>query len=105
MRSHDAQPNLFVWIDPDQCTGAGLCVDQCPDLFVVREDGIASLVGTDGEPVEEQGPAGISPVPRRLHDQALAAALSCPGECIFLEDINIDAELEECAPDVNSSSS
>ena len=80
--------NMFVWIDPDQCTGAGLCVDQCPDLFVVLEDGIACLRGTDGEPqTDAQGAAGITPVPRRLTDQALAAALSCPGECIFLEEI------------------
>ena len=31
---------MQVWIDQDCCTGAGLCVDHCPDLFVVLEDGI-----------------------------------------------------------------
>jgi ferredoxin len=89
MRSHEAQSSLFVWVDPDQCTGAGLCVDQCPDLFVVLEDGIACVIGPDGDPRDDEtGVAAITPVPQRLADQALAAALSCPGECIYLEDIN-----------------
>jgi ferredoxin len=89
MRNRAAESNLFVWIDPDQCTGAGLCVDQCPDLFVVLEDGIACLVGPNGQPTtDEVGVAAIMPVPRKLIEPALAAALSCPGECIFLEEIN-----------------
>jgi ferredoxin len=92
MRSQLGASKLFVWIDPDQCTGAGLCVDQCPDLFVVLEDGIACLVGADGQPrTEEVGAAAVMPVPRGLVDEALAAALSCPGECIFLEDIDTGA--------------
>ena len=74
---------MHVWIDPDMCTGAGLCVDQCPDLFEVLEDGIATVRGPDGEPAV--GPTTM--VPPRLVDQAVAAALSCPGECIFLEEI------------------
>ena len=32
--------HMLVWIDQDCCTGAGLCVDHCPDLFVVLDDGI-----------------------------------------------------------------
>ena len=88
MRGAKATSNLFVWIDPDQCTGAGLCVDQCPDLFVVLEDGIACVVGPDGQPLTEYtGPAGVTNVPAGLGDQALAAALSCPGECIYVEEI------------------
>ena len=34
---------MRVWIDQDCCTGGGLCVDHCPDLFVVLEDGIGSV--------------------------------------------------------------
>jgi ferredoxin len=79
---------MFVWIDPDLCTGAGLCVDQCPDLFEVMEDGIACVIGPDGQPrSDDVGAASVTAVPPRLVDQALAAALSCPGKCIFLEDI------------------
>ncbi|NCX05803.1 MAG: ferredoxin, partial [Actinobacteria bacterium] len=25
---------MRVWIDQDLCTGDGLCVDLCPDVFV-----------------------------------------------------------------------
>ena len=28
---------MRVWIDEDWCTGAGLCVDHCPDIFVVLD--------------------------------------------------------------------
>lgn len=31
---------MLIWIDQDCCTGAGLCVDHCPELFIVLEDGI-----------------------------------------------------------------
>ncbi|HEY2430276.1 MAG TPA: ferredoxin, partial [Acidimicrobiales bacterium] len=30
-----------VWIDQDLCTGDGLCVDHCPEAFVLLEDGIS----------------------------------------------------------------
>ena len=74
---------MQVWIDQDCCTGAGLCVDHCPDLFVVLEDGIGyvhvgRLVITDAAPT-------AVPVPRR-HEQAVIDAVErCPGECIYLE--------------------
>ena len=32
---------MRVWIDQDLCTGDGLCIDHCPDVFVQLEDGIA----------------------------------------------------------------
>ena len=32
---------MRVWIDQDLCTGDGLCLDHCPDVFVQLEDGIA----------------------------------------------------------------
>ncbi|NCZ90909.1 MAG: ferredoxin, partial [Actinobacteria bacterium] len=25
---------MRVWIDQDLCTGDGLCIDHCPDVFV-----------------------------------------------------------------------
>ena len=33
--------SMRVWIDQDLCTGDGLCVDHCPDVFTQLEDGIA----------------------------------------------------------------
>ncbi|MEY2420685.1 MAG: ferredoxin [Acidimicrobiaceae bacterium] len=80
---------MFVWIDPDLCTGDGLCTDHCPDLFVLLEDGISYVIGPDGQACNDPGgAASIAPVPHRLADQALAAAIDCPGECIFLEEID-----------------
>jgi ferredoxin len=73
---------MLVWIDQDCCTGAGLCVDRCPDLFVVLEDGIGYV--HDGESVLTT-PTARSVVPVRLERDAIDAAEHCPGECIYLE--------------------
>jgi ferredoxin len=55
---------MRVWIDQDLCTGDGLCVDHCPDVFVQLEDGIVAA--------------------RHVGD-VIHAAETCPGECIFIE--------------------
>lgn len=73
---------MLVWIDQDCCTGAGLCVDRCPDLFVVLEDGIGYV--HDGESVLTD-PNARSLVPARHERDAIDAAEHCPGECIYLE--------------------
>jgi ferredoxin len=76
---------MRVWIDQDLCTGDGLCLDHCPDVFVQLEDGIA-YVSEAGAPLNDPGGAGsLAWVPRRLHSAAVAAAEDCPGECIFIE--------------------
>jgi ferredoxin len=76
---------MQVWIDQDLCTGDGLCVDHCPDVFVQLEDGIA-YVKEDGHPANDPG-GSASPVwvPVRRQADVVAAALDCPGECIFIE--------------------
>ena len=38
------------------CTGDGLCVDHCPEVFVLLEDGI-SYVMADGRPRNDPGGA------------------------------------------------
>ena len=76
---------MRVWIDQDLCTGDGLCLDHCPDVFVQLEDGIA-YVCEDGVPGNDPGSSGsLALVPLRHHTQVLHAALECPGECIFVE--------------------
>jgi ferredoxin len=72
---------MRVWIDQDCCTGAGLCVDHCPELFVVLEDGIGYV--HDGSDVIS-GTASV-PVPRRYEQAAIDAVERCPGECIYLD--------------------
>ena len=83
---------MRVWIDQDLCTGDGLCVDHCPDVFVQLEDGIA-YVAEMGEPLNDPGGSGSLAVVRERDLAAVVQAADvCPGECIFIE---IDAAFEE----------
>lgn len=76
---------MRVWIDQDLCTGDGLCVDHCPDVFVQLEDGIA-YVAERGEPLNDPGGAGsLAVVVVRDYAAVVQAADVCPGECIFVE--------------------
>ena len=76
---------MRVWIDQDLCTGDGLCLDHCSDVFVQLEDGIAYV--TEGEYVlNDPGGAGSLARVHPRHEQAVIhAAVACPGECIFIE--------------------
>src|SRR4029077_14959708 len=74
---------MQVWIDQDCCTGAGLCVDHCPELFVVLDDGIGYV--HDGGLVFTDLSHPAVPVPRRYEQAAIDAVERCPGECIYLE--------------------
>ena len=76
---------MRVWIDQDLCTGDGLCVDLCADVFVQLEDGIA-YVAARGEPLNDPGGGGsLADVPMRDFAAVVQAADVCPGECIFVE--------------------
>ena len=76
---------MRVWIDQDLCTGDGLCVDHCPNVFVQLEDGIAYVV-EDGAVLNDPGSsASLAMIPERSIDAVLEAADRCPGECIFVE--------------------
>jgi ferredoxin len=76
-----------VWVDQDLCTGDGLCTDHCPDVFMLLEDGLSYVRDSTGSACNDPGGRlSIVAVPPRFVDQAIAAALDCPGECIFLED-------------------
>jgi ferredoxin len=74
---------MRVWIDQDCCTGAGLCVDHCPEIFVVLEDGIG-YIHDGGLPITDADHPSII-VPRRHERAAIDAVERCPGECIYLE--------------------
>ena len=76
---------MRVWIDQDLCTGDGMCVDHCPDVFVQLEDGIAYVV-EGGEVLNDPGGSGsLAWVSERNIADAIHAAELCPGECIFIE--------------------
>jgi len=76
---------MRVWIDQDLCTGDGLCLDHCPDVFVQLEDGIA-YVAEGGVTLNDPGGSGsLALVRDRDVQRVVDAALDCPGECIFIE--------------------
>ena len=76
---------MRVWIDQDLCTGDGLCMDHCPDVFVLLEDGI-SYVKENGRACHDPGGSQqLALVPPRLERAVIDAAEVCPGECIFVE--------------------
>lgn len=83
---------MRVWIDQDLCTGDGLCVDHCPDVFVQLEDGIAYVRDPEGPLNDPGGSGSLAEVPARRIQAAIDAAEDCPGECIFIElDAVVDA--------------
>lgn len=76
---------MRVWIDQDLCTGDGICVDHCADVFVQLEDGIA-YVAEGGQSLNDPGGSGsLALVPPRRFSDVIHAAEMCPGECIFIE--------------------
>ena len=77
---------MRVWIDQDLCTGDGLCTDHCPEVFVLLDDGISYVHDGDVVGNDPGGPGSTVTVPARLEAAVIAAALDCPGECIFIEE-------------------
>ena len=76
---------MRVWIDQDLCTGDGLCVDHCPDVFTLLDDGIAYVVES-GQVLNDPGGSGsLAVVAPRNERDVIEAADVCPGECIFFE--------------------
>ena len=90
-------PKYKVWIDQDLCTGDGLCVEICPKVFAMHDDGLAyvkevawpSIAGPppakEGETPVHKGSKGLADVPDDILDDVVEAAEECPGECIFVE--------------------
>ena len=76
---------MRVWIDQDLCTGDGLCVDHCSDVFVQLEDGIAYVVEGNVVLNDPGGSGSAASVDTRNHQSVVMAADVCPGECIFIE--------------------
>ena len=90
---------MRVWIDQDLCTGDGLCVDHCHDVFTLLEDGIAYVVESDQVQNDPGGSGSLAAVAPRLVESVIRAAEVCPGECIFIEidavaDADVDAAVD-----------
>lgn len=55
----------------DTCTGCGLCVETCPEVFEMGDDSMAKVKK--------------DPVPKEQEDACREAAAGCPVEAIVLE--------------------
>lgn len=58
-------------VDPEACTGCGLCVDTCPVVFVLKDE-LAVVIA--------------DPIPDEAEDAAQLAADDCPVEAIKIEE-------------------
>ena len=60
-------------VDPDLCTGCGICEDICPDVFEIGDDGLSHVI--DPNACEDAGCCG-------------EAADECPEGAITIEQEN-----------------
>lgn len=83
---------MRVWIDQDLCTGDGLCIELCPEIFGWGNDGLAyvkevawpDVFNSTNDPVYKMA-QGTASVPDSLAEATIESAEECPGECIFIE--------------------
>lgn len=62
---------MKVCVDVEVCTGCGPCVDICPEVFEMNDEGIAIVK--------------MNPVSSELEDSCREAADSCPTDAISIE--------------------
>ena len=62
---------MKVRIDTNLCSGDELCVDACPEVFVMQD---------------EISTVKVSEVPAELEEDVRDAADSCPTEAIIIEE-------------------
>jgi ferredoxin len=63
---------MNVRVDPDLCTGCGLCVETCPEVFEMLDSGVARAI--------------IEEVPENLQPNVKEAADDCPPAAIIVSD-------------------
>jgi ferredoxin len=76
---------MRVYVDQLSCTGAGQCELLAPDIFVVGDDGLATVKDSSGALLPDGGAGEGVEVPAALEAQVRDAADVCPGACILLQ--------------------
>lgn len=95
IRLADVSEALAVWIDQDECTGDGLCVQYAPEVFEFDVDGLAYVKDADGQLL--QAPGARAPVPASLRLDVIDSAKDCPGTCIHIVRVQDGAEVGDPA--------
>jgi ferredoxin len=75
-----------VWIDQEECTGDGLCIQESPTVFEMDIDGLAYVKDANG--VLQQSRGASVTVPDGLLDVIVGAAEECPGNCIYVRRVS-----------------
>lgn len=57
-------------VNVDECTGCEVCVQTCPDVFQMNDDGVAEVTNPTGAP----------------EDEIQEAIDACPVQCIVWEE-------------------
>ena len=71
---------MRVWIDQDLCTGDGICMDHCPEVFTILEDGIAYVKEGGFALNDPGGSRSLAEVPERFEQVVVDCSWQCPGE-------------------------
>lgn len=66
-----------IYVDRDECIGAGTCVECAPNVFALDDEDIAVVLDP----------------PWDDDDAILAAAQDCPQECVYLFDVDTDDQV------------
>ncbi len=66
-----------IYVDRDDCIGAGTCVECAPNVFALDDENIAIVFDTTGDSDED----------------VFAAAQDCPQQCIYLFDVDTDEQV------------
>jgi ferredoxin len=63
---------MKVHVDANVCSGSGLCIETCPGVFELSDDGISKVK--------------VERVPAELQQVCREAADNCPSEAISIEE-------------------
>ena len=63
---------MKAYVNPDFCSGTGLCINTCPEVFELNEEQTSTVKTPE--------------IPPGLEDACRQAALNCPTNAISIED-------------------